>query len=107
MVGPAKEQADSDDADRPGYDTQHAERAGLVGNQRMYALREGDVDGISGRVRLMMRHVEPPHAQREANRVEVLERLREVREVKDEKQERQDDGKRQGRALFAIDVVRP
>ena len=73
----------------------------------MNALRERDVHGISGRVRLMMRHVESPHSQREVNRIEVFERFREVREMKDEKQESQRDGKRQGRALFAIDFVRP
>ena len=57
----------------------------------MDAFRHRDEDGIARRMRLMMRDIEGSDAEREVDRVEILERLRRVRKVERKKDESQDD----------------
>ncbi len=89
--------ADRDDAEGAGDDAHHAERAGFVWNQRVRALRERDVDRIPRRMRLVMRHVEVPHAEREVDRVEIFQGLREKGKVEREKYQRERHNRRRAR----------
>ena len=59
------------------------------GHDRVRQFAERDEDGISGRMRLMLRRIEIAHAEREVHRVEIFERRRKKREVRDEKDRRE------------------
>src|SRR5262245_16312758 len=58
----------------------------------MRELSERDVDGISRRMRLVLRGIEIAHAKREVHRVEVFERRRQNDEMRDEKNRREAGG---------------
>ena len=57
-------------------------------------LAERDVDGIAGRVRPMIGDVEIANAEREVDRVDVLERRHDIRHVCERKGRRQDRERR-------------
>jgi hypothetical protein len=60
----------------------------------MRRLRERDEHRIARRVRLMPRHVELSHAEREINRIEIFERCGQVGEV--QRQERECQNRSRG-----------
>ena len=67
-------------------DRQAARRGGVDTGRRAARgrhLRQRDEDRIAGRMRLVPRDVELPHAEREVDRVEVFERSRQEREVRE------------------------
>jgi hypothetical protein len=58
--------------------------------------RHGDEHRVAGRMGLMARDVETPQAEREVDRVDVLERLRQIGNVQREKDQRQRAGNQNG-----------
>ena len=62
-------------------------------DQQARAPRDQDEQRVAGRMRLMLGDIEVPHAEREVDRIEILERRRQVREMEREK----DDGEENGR----------
>ena len=87
------------DASEQRHERKHRQRAeqrapaattpGLGRPDRVRQLAERDEDGISRRMRLMLRRIEVAHAEREVHRVEVFERRRQKGEMRDEKHRRE------------------
>ena len=65
------------------------QRTGVGRPHRVRQFAERDEDGISRRMRLMLRRIEVAHAEREVHRVEIFERRRQKRQVRDEENRRE------------------